>query len=359
MSIDLTEVYRSLDPLAPLEPDSELYVERSDNPMDRVAVELKLSDRPKHYLLAGHRGTGKTTELRRLAHALAGDREVFMVDVGEASELADGSESVLADALALSLNRSIEPRAPGMNPHAPATSPLRLASEWLGALPRRHLPRRHLPRAAETLRNASDSGIPIVVVFDGLERFQRDEDILRALSRPAPVYAWPMSVICTLPLSLYLSRDLGEYARHFERAIFLPGIADDRGFASIIRRRAGEGAFEPPALRTLVRHSAGIHRELLQLAQRACVVAALGGAARVSLAHAEAAVAEQRNEYSIVLRTRDYPLLAEVMETKQLRGGDDIARLIRNQLIVAYANGTTWFDVHPILRPLLERKVPS
>ncbi len=337
MSTDLTEVYRSLDPLSPLEPGSDLYVERPDNPMDRVAVDLKLSDRSRHYLLVGHRGTGKTTELQRLTHALAGDREILMVDVGEAAEPATADpEMTLAEAVQSSLARKYAADPPG---------------------------------TAEMLRSLSDRGISIVV-FDGLERFQHDEDVLRALTRPTPVYAWPLSVICTIPLSLYLSEDLGEHTRHFDRAMFLPGIAtfsrdgepDDRGMeelASIIRCRAGEGTFQHEALRALVLHSAGIHRELLQLAQRACVVAALEGAARVSRAHAEAAIAEQRNEYSIVLRTRDYPLLEDVMESKQLRGGDDAARLIRNQLIVAYANGTTWFDVHPILRPLFERKVRS
>jgi AAA domain len=343
MSADLREVYRALDPLSPLDPGSGLYVERPDNPMERVAVELELSDRPRHHLLVGHRGTGKTTELRRLANALAGKRDVLMVDVGEAANLTRKDfEEILLAAVRSSLDQQ----------------PLKHYHEILDWLQSRG-------RAGEA------RAIPIVVVFDGLERFQRDEDVLRALLTDfpdfPPVYAWPMSVICTIPLSLHLSH-FEDYARHFDRTIFLPGISASgrngdynelgtRVLASIIVQRAGIDTFDPEAAGLLIRNSAGIHRELLQLAQRACVLAALGGAVRVTQAHAEAAIAEQSNEYSIMLRTGDYPVLADIMETKQLPGGSDVARLIRNQLIVAYANGTTWFDVHPILRPLLERKV--
>ncbi len=351
MIMDLAQAFRALDPLSPLEAASDYYVQRPDNPMDRVCVDLKLSDRPRHYLLAGHRGTGKTTELRRLVDSLAGKHDVHFVDLGELAELArHDPSSVLAYATARILAR--QPIALGVG-----------AYEFARMLKESKDPGIDSGLDRLSWRSANDP--PIVVILDGLERLAGDNDIVLALTGPVPVHTWPVSVICTIPLSAYLSSTFGEHARHFDRSIFLPGITviDHDGVAnegglkalsSIIRRRTGEDTFTPDALSVLALQSAGIHRELLQLAQRACVVAALEGATQVSQAHALAAIAGQRNEYSIVLRTGDFPILQDLMRSKDLPGGSDTSRLIRNQLIVAYANGTTWFDVHPILRPLVE-----
>ncbi len=335
--MDLTEAYRALDPLAPLEPDSKLYVRRPDNPMDRVCVDLKLSARPRHYLLAGHRGTGKTTELLRLSRSLQGQMDVVYVDVGESSTyIARDPGRVLDKAIAGKLGLK--------------------ASDDISGL-------------GELLQSSAGRTSSVVVILDGLERLSGDEDIMQALNYPIPVHTWPVSVICTIPLSLYLSSNFGEHARRFDRSVFLPGITilDREGvpnqqgmetLSSIIRRRTGEQTFTPEAGADLTLQSAGLHRELLQLAQRSCVVAALDDATQVTREHALAAIAEQRNEYSIVLRTADFPILQALMSSKDLVGGSDTSRLIRNQLIVAYANGTTWFDVHPILRPLIEGRGP-
>ncbi len=335
--MDLTQAYRALDPLAPLKPGSKFYVPRPDNPMDRLGVDLMLSRRPRHYLVAGHRGTGKTTELRRLVHALQGKKEVAYVDAGWVAASSGSHEKGL---LATAIAEQLELRADSS--------------------------------AADVFEYLFSRGTgkpPKLVILDGLERLAGDEDVMRALNDPGPVHAWPVSVICTIPLSLFLSSSFGEHARLFDRSIFLPGItvSDREGvpnqhgveaLGSIIRRRSGEHTFSPEAFCDLALQSAGIHRELLQLAQRACVVAALEGVSQVKHEHALAAIAEQRNEYSVVLRTNDFPILQALMHSKNLPGGSDTSRLIRNQLIVAYANGTTWFDVHPILRPLIESRGP-
>ncbi len=328
--MDLTQAYRALDPLAPLTPDSDYYVARPNNPMDRVRVDLKLSDRQRHYLLTGHRGTGKTTELRRLASTLRGERDVLLVDVSEQAEVTESG-----------LGRVLETAIVGSLGETGVLSPDAVLDNI-------------------TSRN--------VILFDGLERFV-ESDVVKILNGSVPAHAWPASMICTIPLSLYLASDFGEHARNFDRSIFLPGISvvdqegvpEEKGLeslSSIVRRRTGEEVFTPEAFSHLALQSAGIHRELLQLAQRACVVAALDGATQVSHSHAEAAIREQRNEYSVVLRTGDFPILHALMQSKDLPGGSEASRLIRNQLIVAYANGTTWFDVHPILRPLIESRGP-
>ena len=78
MSNLLQSVYRAFDP-APLLPEDEgLYVDLDDvrgtaGIVGRLANNIRLAEGPTCQLLTGHRGSGKSTELRRLQHELEND----------------------------------------------------------------------------------------------------------------------------------------------------------------------------------------------------------------------------------------------------------------------------------------------
>ena len=85
MSETLAKVYRIFDPAPLLAKDVDLYVNLDEvrggegivNKLDRT---IRLSDRATCQLLAGHRGSGKSTELRRLQRSLeTGDHRAFVV----------------------------------------------------------------------------------------------------------------------------------------------------------------------------------------------------------------------------------------------------------------------------------------
>lgn len=308
----LKEAYRALDPAHPLGPAAAAYVARPDNPVSRIITELQLTDTPRQYLLTGHRGTGKTTELSRVSQALADDYQVRMVTIG----------------------------ASGFSPS----------------------------EVADMLQAASSTQRSLLLI-DGVDKLEihAATGVLRELVDLQPMAA---STICTIPLALSLTDDFGNIAQSFDSWSFLPAIdlwgrdgeRIEAGWElcrEILRRRAD--VFDDSALEVLVGNGAGIHRELLRLAQRACVLAVLDGHDRVGMDHAFRAVHELRNEYSIMLRSRDIELLRQVDRTGQLSGDIDLLRLVRDQFVVVYASGGTWFDVHPIVRPLIsaQREVAS
>ena len=71
----LQAVYRAFDPQPLLPEDHDLYVSLDEvrgttGIVDRLATRIRLADRPTCQILAGHRGSGKSTELRRLQHQL-------------------------------------------------------------------------------------------------------------------------------------------------------------------------------------------------------------------------------------------------------------------------------------------------
>ena len=60
--------YQLFKPDEPLTKDElrDFYVRRDDSPVDGLVNLLAMDDTAAKFLLAGHRGGGKTTELRRL-----------------------------------------------------------------------------------------------------------------------------------------------------------------------------------------------------------------------------------------------------------------------------------------------------
>jgi hypothetical protein len=79
-------VYQVFKPDEPLmnEDLAEFYVQREGSPVDSLMNLLALEDTPAKFLLAGHRGGGKTTELRRLEQQCTSEYTVVWVDTDTA-----------------------------------------------------------------------------------------------------------------------------------------------------------------------------------------------------------------------------------------------------------------------------------
>lgn len=62
----LDEVWSVFDPTLAVNPNSHLYVPRTDPQLQKLRFDLLHAPEYLHGFLCGHRGSGKTTELRRL-----------------------------------------------------------------------------------------------------------------------------------------------------------------------------------------------------------------------------------------------------------------------------------------------------
>jgi hypothetical protein len=73
------EALNLFDPRRPLEGAEldTLYVARPYAPLEALKVFLQVTDEPVKVLFSGHRGSGKSTELRRLARDL--EKEFYLV----------------------------------------------------------------------------------------------------------------------------------------------------------------------------------------------------------------------------------------------------------------------------------------
>ena len=76
-------IYQLFEPEKPLATSEELnnfYVQRQNSPVERLVTLISLQQDPAKFLLAGHRGSGKTTELRRLQQKIAHEHTVIWID---------------------------------------------------------------------------------------------------------------------------------------------------------------------------------------------------------------------------------------------------------------------------------------
>jgi len=82
MSYDLKRIYQVFDPAPLTENEADLYVDLdkvrgSSGLVNKLAQTIRLSGKPTCQLLAGHRGSGKSTELQRLQGKLESGTEKF------------------------------------------------------------------------------------------------------------------------------------------------------------------------------------------------------------------------------------------------------------------------------------------
>lgn len=116
---DVKTLYRALDFERELNlddpADAALYVanlhcDGGISPVDELRANIELSDRPGTWLFTGHRGVGKSTELRRMAHDLrqTGDYYVVVADMEKRLNL---GEAVKLESLLVSLAAALADQA--------------------------------------------------------------------------------------------------------------------------------------------------------------------------------------------------------------------------------------------------------
>ena len=331
---DLKRAYRELDPAQPAR-NAQQYVPRPGDPMGVLGEELKIRTSPLHVLVGGQRGVGKTTELIRLRDTLEGERLPHTL---------------------LTPDRVIE------------SHPSTFLRDLYHSLVREHSPVDYVEKAAtETevkhlLRQiCSASGHSFTCLMDGLEKFE-SSDVLPYVTAMADV---PCSFVLVVPMSLLLSSQFTSAIGEWDRVISVPAITlvDREGIPyweglavlrTIVERRAGADAFERPALDLVIEASGGVHRELLILAQQACLRAAVGGRVQVREQDARNAVEDRRQEVSLHLTPQDLDYLDEIHKHHRITGDPLALPLVERNLIIGYHGGWSWFDVHPIVKPLLD-----
>ncbi len=169
------------------------------------------------------------------------------------------------------------------------------------------------------------------------------------------------AVVYTVSSALFYC---SEFEAIRDRAIFLPNVTlhsrgdshpDRNGYKTMrdfVSRRINLELIGPRALNQGIRVSGGVFREMARVMRAAVRNARKSG--RVELEHIRNAEAEIRGEYRRLLTNEQRALLKKVRSNNRLDEPDHLAPLLQNLAVLEYADGEPWWDVHPALFPLLE-----
>lgn len=206
--------------------------------------------------------------------------------------------------------------------------------------------------------------IPVIAI-DGLDRLApaiaRDlflrEEMLRQLDCKA---------IYTFPLSLRYSPDFNQLCQSFENqetallnytTFTREGQSYESGRAALremVLQRIDQALIDKAALERLVELSGGIPRELFYLARDACTFALLDEAASISLEHIDQAAQQYCSVFSRMLTKEDLSELCQIYHDHRVQSSPQRDLLTHKGALLEYENGHSWCNAHPVLHPVLE-----
>ena len=369
-------VYQLFKPEEPLEKPEDIrdfYVSRSDSPVEDLVNALEMEDDPTQFLLSGHTGSGKTTELHRVEHCLANDYTVIWIDTATALDrynigyaevvvligqevcrqaIKPGWWSRKDDRLLKDLEDSLKTviyqdktnateglALPDLLTKMGMTLKLGLTREMTRSLNIRPVLSEIIAKVNAIIQAAeNDRKQKLLVIVDGLDR----HDQMTALEMFASPLLTELNchIIYTIPISLRYSPSFRQPRERFQDSLDLANIPvfecdanlcpttqpDQMGrqiLKQVIEKRLArltnyntQDLFTPEALELLCEKSGGVMRDLIRLARTACQMAVKQKAPSVNQAVAEQAVKEERQDYTI--SDYQFPELAAIHRTGQL-----------------------------------------
>lgn len=406
---NLDEAIRNLEPVHSLEIAElrDYYVEREHSPIKRLAKMLSVTY-PQKFLLTGHRGNGKSTELAKLEAHLQNEffivryplREVLnlfdlqyldvllsmafqLAERVDADETLTLSESTLTQLETLwSFGKDIDvEREKGSLRGGEAnvgiggalTELLRLGVRYKSEHSTREVTRervRHrisdLLESLDTLSRDIETQTQkrVLCIVEDLDKtdLSKAKDIF--YSHGESISAPELAIIYTFPVALSRSTEFSHITNYFSATYTLPnfkvesknGQPDEAGRAAlkmILLNRLEQSLLEDAALDLLVDYSGGVPRELIRLARDACVEADISGSSLVQVAHIKAVVSEERKRFKRLLSEEQLALLGDIKVKRDIDQTEAYQELLHTLSLLEYENDELWYDVNPIAKDLL------
>ncbi len=411
----LQEAINIFDPREPLRGEKlkQYYVEREGSPLKEVEVYLRGMEKPVKLLFTGHRGSGKSTELNRLATHL--DNQFFIVHFsatevlnpfdltyvdlilamalqlfGQATdkeimkrqglswakaELLDGiwdwfNRHVIGEDIALSapkpdqigleagLNLQVAQLGVKFSTEAPTRTKVRDRVEM------------RLSELLDLIRYVTD-GVKrrikreVLIIVEDIDKLDlakaRDLFLEHSFSLTEP----GAYIVYTFPVSLRYCDDFPQINRNFDEPFTLPNVgilnrnstpnaAGQEMMRDVVYRRLEPHLIDEAALNKLIEASGGLMVTLIELAQRSAVYAISQGQETIGEEHVVRAIAKERSDYQALLSRKQLAVLHQCHQDKTLSNEEEIRDLLHNISLLEYANDEPWCDVHPAVLPLVK-----
>jgi uridine kinase len=407
------QLFKTEAPLVKAEDLRDFYVTRANSPVENLLIILEMEDDPAKFLLAGHRGSGKTTELRRLEQQLNSKYTVIWIDtetaldqynIGYAEvvvligikifeeviqpewELKDDLLTDLLESLKTVVYQDEDVENTGLE--------IPEIIKKLGLILKQGLTRKVTktlnirPKLSKIIAQVNaiievaeaKNKQKLLVIVDGLDRHDQ-QTALEMFASPL-LTQLSCHIIYSIPISLRYSPSFRQPMESFQKCLDLtnppvfecdenlspttiPNQSGRKILNDVLNKRlarlgdAYKGLFNPDALDLICEKSGGVIRDLVRLARTACEVSLRRKLLYVDREAAHEAVQEVHREYN--LSDYHFSELDKVHRTGRLttntyslpNKGEFVIcdELLQNKFVLGYYNSNrkSWFDVNPIL----------
>lgn len=416
----ISEILNAFSP-APLRADQmeEFYCENTmeyrtsdkyDSPIEDIYDSCRSVDECGAYLLLGHRGCGKSTELNRMSERLIADgypvktvncsldldlfnivySDLFIL-MGEAllkiaEELEceiekdvlekiknfwfEGTETLMSQEtgeVSVETGMSIETGgilAGILNVFAKIKADLKLneetrkeyrkkisirSSEWIGIL----------RQIAEKITGRTDGKHPIII-FEDLDKLNPEDAWKVFYNYAALLSGMTFPVIYTFPIGLSYDKRFSAMDSYFttktlpmikietiEGELFQDGIDIIR---DIVKKRADLALFESGVVDSLIQYTGGSLRDLFHVINTSANRAKRRGSGTVSMEDAERALEEVKTFLTRRIEEKDYKFLLNIYNENKERIEDKemLLNMLQASVVLEY-NGKRWHNVHPLV----------
>jgi hypothetical protein len=402
---DLRQALNILDPERSLRTKEELddyFVERPLSPLEDLRIYLTSTSGDQKILFTGHRGSGKSTELAKLTLELRSD--FFIVNYSVKSVLnlfdltyvdvvlslglelvrrvidehVDVRQDVLAHILSfaqditkdIEIGKATTAEVGGELGFLANKLSAKMGTEETTRLTIRQVVSHRISDLLESIQLLTKEiervgGRRMLVIIEDLDKTDLETAKKLFYEHANALLNPPVSIIYTFPMALRHDNCFMQIQSNFPDPYVLPNIktcskdghADDEGLArlrDIISKRVDPSLFGTDALLRLAVLSSGIPRELIALARRACLESMKANEPTVGLHAVERAAQARRRDYEVLLTAEQLRLLKKIKTTKRLDNDEGNRALLHNLSALEYRNGDVWYDVHPVVSPLLD-----
>ena len=416
MADEIKKIYQAFDPSPLKAEETDLYVDLdavrgSDEPVNKLAQTIKLSESTTTQLFAGHIGSGKSTELRLLQKQLQDDG--YFVVFCQILEDIDERDADFPDVL-LSMMRQMvsQIKKRGKIQLKPGYFQQRFEelndllkskvdlpdlinglfnlSSAIKSSPdtRKKIREIFEPKTNDWLSAANDiiseavlelskkgrSGL-VIIVDDldkvSVEKFAEQQSSVAErlfLNRHAQLTGFQCHIVYTLPLPLVYScreRDIASLYKldappvvPMTKVVGTDGRRYKKGFdkfISIIQKRLDKAKVTTPVFESnrirdkIIKYSAGQPRQLMILIREAIIA----GAVPIKEEYIENIARKIRHSYERQLRQEHWSIIEQVKQDNRLERNENndslCMELLANRAILYYRNKEQWYGLNPLL----------
>jgi len=231
--------------------------------------------------------------------------------------------------------------------------------------------RKYIPELISLINQAIDevsavTGKQVLLIIDDLDKIQPLDNALRIFREHVRSLAsFRCFVIYTAPISLLYDSANTYVSQHMEvhyMPMFrvrtrsggqeFPDAADVVTLREIVFRRIHPSLFEDGVVDRLIFMTGGVLRELIRVLRGCCVYCQEYDLSQVTHSVIDIQKSRLKREYYRMLEHDDYKWLRRVNRTKSR--ADVNMRHLESLCVLYYPNGKGWFDVHPVVRELLD-----